>query len=133
MPDQQNCVHDHVMSSEQTLQNLEVTTEDVLNTLNDMKSSKSPGPDNIYPIILKETCPFDKTWSLPIGRQRMSPPVFKKVDRNIPVNYRPISLTSLVDKMLESIMRDKIVRYLESYSLIRDSQHGCGYKKIMFI
>ncbi len=55
VPDQQNCVHDHVISSEHTLQNLEVTTEDVLNTLNDMKSNKSPVPDNIYLIILKET------------------------------------------------------------------------------
>ncbi len=55
LPHQHNCVHEHVISSEHTLQNLEVTTEDVLNTLNDMKSNKSPVPDNIYPIILKET------------------------------------------------------------------------------
>ncbi len=73
VPDQENGVHDHVISSEHTLQNLEITAEDVLNTLNDMKSNKSPGPGNIYPIILKETkdenlaplhpyltCPFDK-------------------------------------------------------------------------
>ncbi len=33
-----------------------------------------------------------------------------------------ISSTSLVGKMLESIMRDKIVAYLERHSLIRDSQ-----------
>ncbi len=55
VPHQQNCVHDHEISSEHSLENLEVTTEDVLNTLNDMKSNKSPRPGNIYPIILKET------------------------------------------------------------------------------
>ncbi len=49
VPGHQNCLHDY------TLQNLEITTEDVLNTLNDMKSNKSPRTDNIYPIILKET------------------------------------------------------------------------------
>ncbi len=38
-------------------------------------------------------------------------------------------MTSVVGKMLESIIRDKIVRYLESYSLIRDSQHGFRYKR----
>ncbi len=33
-----------------------------------------------------------------------------------------------VGKMLESIIRDKIVSYLERYSLIRDSQHGVRYR-----
>ncbi len=33
-------------------------------------------------------------------------------------------MTSVVGKMFESIIRDKIDRYLESHSLIRDSQHG---------
>ncbi len=55
--------------------------------------------------------------------------MFRKGDRNTPGNYRPISLTSVVGKMLESIIRDKIVSYLESYSLIRDSQHGFRYKR----
>ncbi len=55
VPDQQICVHDNVISLEHTLQNFEVTTEDVLNTLNDMKPNKSPGPDSIFPVILIET------------------------------------------------------------------------------
>ncbi len=49
-------------------------------------------------------------------------------DRNIPGNYRPISLTSVIGKMLAH-NNNKIVRYLESYSLIRDSQHGFRYKR----
>ncbi len=31
--------------------------------------------------------------------------------------------------MLESIIRDKIVNYLERYSLISDSQHGFNHKR----
>ncbi len=56
-------------------------------------------------------------------------PIFKKGDRNIPGNYRATSLTSAVGKMLENIIRDKIVRYLESYSLIMNSQHNFRYKR----
>ncbi len=56
-------------------------------------------------------------------------PIFKKGDRNLPGNYRLISLTSIVAKILESISRGKIVRYLERHSLIRDSQHGFRYKR----
>ncbi len=55
VPDQENCVHDYVISSEHTLQNLEISTEDVLNTLNDMKANTSSRPDNVYFIIFKET------------------------------------------------------------------------------
>ncbi len=56
-------------------------------------------------------------------------PIFKKGDKKIPGNYRPISLTSVVGKLLESIIRDKTVSYLESHSLIGDSQHGFRNKR----
>ena len=39
-------------------------------------------------------------------------------------NYRPVSLTSLVCKVFESIVRDALVKHLESNLLINDSQHG---------
>ncbi len=116
--------------------------QNVLNTLNDKKSNKSPGPDNICPIILKETKDeiagaLASLFNMSL-RQGLVPadwktakatPILKKGDRNIPGNYRPIGLTSVVGKMLESIIRDKVIRYLESYSLIRDSQDGFRYKR----
>ena len=44
-----------VTSSEQTMNNFEITTEEVLKTLNNLKMNKCPGPDNIYSSVLKET------------------------------------------------------------------------------
>lgn len=55
--------------------------------------------------------------------------IFKKGDKKLLGYYRPISLTSAVGKLLESIIRDKIVSYLESHSLIEDSQHGFCNKR----
>ena len=51
-------------------------------------------------------------------------PLFKKGSRDHPGNYRPVSLTSVVGKVLERIIRDRIYKHLERNKLIRDSQHG---------
>ena len=51
-------------------------------------------------------------------------PLHKKGGRDKAENYRPISLTSIVGKILESIIKDNIVRFLDENGLIRDSQHG---------
>ena len=51
-------------------------------------------------------------------------PVYKKGNKNKVENYTPISLTSQVCKLFESIIRDAVVKYLETNLLIQDSQHG---------
>jgi hypothetical protein len=49
--------------------------------------------------------------------------IYKK-DHAITRQYRPISLTSHVCKILESIIRDAILEHLNKYNLIKDLQHG---------
>jgi hypothetical protein len=51
-------------------------------------------------------------------------PVFKKGAKTDPGNYRPVSLTSVSCRLMESIVKDDIVAHLEKYKLIRTSQHG---------
>ncbi len=50
--------------------------------------------------------------------------IFKKGNRKSPENYRPISLTSISCKLMESIMRDIIMKYLHSNNLICNNQFG---------
>ena len=51
-------------------------------------------------------------------------PLFKKSKRDKPEKYRPVSLTSIVGKLFESIIKDNIVEHLGKHSLIKDNQHG---------
>ena len=51
-------------------------------------------------------------------------PLFKKGSRNKSVNYRPVSLTSVICKLLETIIRDHMMDFLIKHKLINPSQHG---------
>ena len=54
-------------------------------------------------------------------------PLFKKGSRNksvISVNHRPVSLTSVICKLLETIIRDHMMDFLIKHKLINPSQHG---------
>ena len=56
-------------------------------------------------------------------------PFLKKGSKSLPCNYRPISLTSVVCKMLETLIRDKLVNHLEENNLLKNTQHGFQYKR----
>ena len=51
-------------------------------------------------------------------------PVFKLGDRTAPNNYCPISLTSVIIKVLERIIRKQIVAFLISKGYLNPTQHG---------
>ena len=51
-------------------------------------------------------------------------PIFKKGDRLQPINYRPISLTSITCKMLEHIITSNIMQHLDKHNILHDAQHG---------
>jgi hypothetical protein len=51
-------------------------------------------------------------------------PLFKKGSKLERSNYRPVSLTSTICKILESIIRDTIMKYMQLKGLIVPGQHG---------
>ena len=101
-----------------------------------MKENKSPGVDVISPKLLTETVEqismslahvFDMSLQegiVPLGwKEANIIPLFKKVSRNKSVNYRPVSLTSVICKLLETIIRDHMMDFLIKHELINPSQH----------
>jgi len=102
-----------------------------------LKQNKAPGVDNLDSGFLKEVAGIISyplaiifkqsldTGMVPIDwKQANVCAIFKKGQRTSPGNYRPISLTSHVCKVLESILKDKILEHIDKYALLNPSQHG---------
>ena len=51
-------------------------------------------------------------------------PIYKKGTKGEAGNYRPVSITSIPCRMLESIIKDAVMEHLLENKLIKDSQHG---------
>ena len=50
-------------------------------------------------------------------------PFFKKSDRSLACNYRPVSLTCVPCKLLEHIVCSNIMAHLDEHKLLSDRQH----------
>ena len=51
-------------------------------------------------------------------------PLFKKGDRYLTCNYRPVSLTCVACKLLEHIVCSNIMSHLDHHTLLSDRQHA---------
>jgi len=50
--------------------------------------------------------------------------IFKKGDRKAPGNYRPVSLTSILCKLMEQFVKESIVEHITLNKLVCEEQHG---------
>ena len=125
------------VTSETISEVVSVNSEIVLKYLRKIKQNKAEGPDDIHARLLREcenqlavplAIIFSKSLAkseIPLDWKRANVvPIHKKGDKSVAGNYRPVSLTSLVCKVLESIIKDKIVDFLSENELINDTQHG---------
>eukprot|EP00117_Sycon_ciliatum_P040211 scpid53825/ scgid29586/ Probable RNA-directed DNA polymerase from transposon X-element; Reverse transcriptase len=99
--------------------------------------SKASGPDSIPSRILKE-CPKELAAAITklfrvSFRAGVVPsqwklahvvPVYKKPPRSRPSNYRPVSLLSILSKVMECIINQQVTNFLERNDLLPDSQFG---------
>lgn len=101
------------------------------------KPIRNTSPDNISWIFLKNcalplahpiACLFRLSLSsgkLPsIWKHSDIRPLFKKGDSSIVANYRPISLTCTLCKILERILKDHLENYFSENNIIPEQQYG---------
>jgi len=111
--------------------------DDIINRLKKLNINKSPGPDSIHPRILYETadqiayplklifesCFYNKCLPSEWKYANITP-IYKKGSRSDPGYYRPVSLTSIVCKLMESIIRDSIMAHFKTNKLFTNKQFG---------
>ena len=128
--------------TDKIISNMQIEERDILREIDKIKINKTPGPDKISPRILKEvkyqiskplSVLFNK--SLAAGKVPSDwklanvTPIFKKGEKSQPGNYRPISLTSVICKLMETIIRENMVTFFEENHIINSSQHGFRSKR----
>ena len=114
-----------------------VTKEGVTKLLKGLNPSEALGPDELHPRVLKELATelgpvfahlfqqsidkgeIPKEWSL-----ADICPLFKKGDRSLACNYRPVSLTCVPCKLLEHIVCSNIMAHLDEHRLLSEKQHA---------
>ena len=120
-----------------SMPDIQVTPKGVQKLLKELNPYKATGPDEVPSRILQvgalELAPaLVKLYQYSIDtgevpqdwRDANVVPIFKKGDRHQPSNYRPVSLTSVVCKVLEHIVHSSIMTHFDRWNILCDSQHG---------
>ena len=122
---------------DQTLTNVHVTESEVFDQLQCLDTNKACGHDGISAKMLKEAgnaiapslcrlinmslaqCKFPAEW-----KKANIIPIHKKDDKSIVNNYRPISLLTILSKIMERILFKHVYNFCHKYHLITDHQSG---------
>ena len=116
---------------------LTITENTILSILKELNISKSPGPDEISTRLLMELSdvichPLCKIFETSIKtscihddwKDAKISAIYKNGNKKLASNYRPISLTSIVCKCLEKIVRNHITSYMKENDLFSPKQYG---------
>ena len=114
-----------------------VSVETVVKTVMDLKNKNSSGMDGISIRFLKDSLPVLAFYltviintSIVTGivpdkwKHAIVCPLLKQGDVEDPSNYRPISLLSVLSKILEKVVANQLYEFLSLNNLFSESQHG---------
>ena len=128
---------EHVEEFSTNFQSITITHVDVLEAIDSLSINAAPGPDSFPAILLKKgkmsLChPLTEIYSssletgeVPeIFRIAYITPLHKGSSKTLPINYRPVSLTSHLSKTFERVIRKSLVSFLEINQKMNINQHG---------
>ena len=119
------------------LEEIDVTAAEVEAKLKNLRPASSPGPDRFHPKLLRDLAsPLSRPLGMLIQKSLSKGcipeewmigeivPIFKKGSRQEAANYRPITLTSVLSKICESFVRDRIMEHMITTNQLNPAQYG---------
>ena len=120
-----------------SIRELHVSEAGIEKLLRNLNPGKAAGPDEIPTRILKELAEELTPVITALIRQSLETgilpkqwkdawvtPVFKKGARCEPANYRPVSLTCIICKLMEHVLCTHIRGHLDEHGILTPSNHG---------
>ena len=108
-----------------------IESDKVLKILKNFDESKAPGIDDLSGIFLKDgasllATPITQLWNLSTSSGRYPDAckiaklrlLFKKGSKTDPKNYRPTFLPPLMSEMLEKIVNEQIMAFLDKHNIL---------------
>ncbi|MGL5756646.1 MAG: reverse transcriptase domain-containing protein, partial [Paraclostridium sp.] len=119
------------------MEGFDISEDDVFRELSALNKHKAAGPDGLHPAVIQPlagilTRPVAYLYQTSLTERRLPQDwktavvvaIHKSGSRNKATNYRPVSLTSVLCKCLERIIRGRICQHLAENSLLNPAQHG---------
>ena len=113
------------------------TVNDIFNELNSLKSKKAAGSDDLAPFFIKTAlrviAPYMTYFTEFMFNQGFFPnilkiakviPIYKSGDKSLTENYRPISLLLTFSKIIEKMIKVRILSFINRHNVLYDRQSG---------
>ncbi len=111
--------------------------QETLQEINKLNPKKSNGHDNVSPKLIKEcntllALPMSHIINLSFENATIQDilkivkviPIYKKNEKYLVDNYRPISLLSTLNKIMEKLMYKRVIQFLTKYKILYKYQFG---------
>ena len=113
------------------------TTNEIINCIGSLKVNKAVGHDNIPAYFLKiaapTLAPYLRSFFDFVFTHRIFPnickiakivPIHKKGEKDNPNNFRPISILNCFSKILEKMIHQRILPFLNKHKILTQQQYG---------
>ena len=126
-----------------TMEDIKINSKGVHKFLKNLKLHKATGPDSIPSFILKAAADqlapiLTELYQTSLNTAGVVPqnwkdahvvPLFKKDERHLASNYRPVSLISITCKVIEHIVHSSVMGHFDRNKILTNAQHGFRKKR----
>lgn len=124
-------------NSQKSLFLFQTNEEEICEIIDSLKSNSAAGPDEVSPKVVKKLKFFlvpliviltNLIFSLgnfpDVFKEAIVRPIYKGGEKTLTNNYRPISMLNVYAKIIEKVIHNRILSYVEKNKILYNSQYG---------